>query len=131
MGRCEPMRALSVKQPWASLIISGRKTLEVRSWSTNYRGPIIVCASAAPDRARGMALLTGDECLGHAVGIVELVGVREGRSEDATRALVDPTGLLVWELACATPIKPVRVLGKLGLWRPDKCLVRAVTQSVV
>lgn len=121
------MRALSIKQPWASLIISGRKTLEVRSWSTQYRGPIIVCASASPDRDRGRDYLTGNECLGHAIGIVELVGVREGRPEDIGAALVDPTGLLVWELARPTPIHPIRVVGKLGLWRPDSLLMRSAS----
>jgi hypothetical protein len=30
--------ALSVRQPWASMIISGMKTVELRSWPTNYRG---------------------------------------------------------------------------------------------
>ena len=30
--------ALSIKQPWAELILLGRKTIEVRSWSTEFRG---------------------------------------------------------------------------------------------
>ena len=32
--------ALSVRQPWAELILLGRKTIEVRSWTTAYRGMI-------------------------------------------------------------------------------------------
>lgn len=32
--------ALSVRQPWAELILSGRKSIEVRSWTTDYRGPL-------------------------------------------------------------------------------------------
>lgn len=42
------MLALCVKQPFALAIVDGVKTIEVRSWSTNYRGKLIICASAAP-----------------------------------------------------------------------------------
>ena len=43
------MIALSVKQPWASLIASGRKQIETRVWSTPYRGPLLICAGQSPD----------------------------------------------------------------------------------
>ncbi|WP_271215918.1 ASCH domain-containing protein [Streptosporangium carneum] len=36
----EPIRALSVRQPWAELIISGRKTIELRTWTSDYRGQL-------------------------------------------------------------------------------------------
>jgi activating signal cointegrator 1 len=39
------MRALSLRQPWASLIAIGAKKVETRSWSTRYRGPIAIQAS--------------------------------------------------------------------------------------
>lgn len=38
MTDLERTRALSIRQPWASLIASGRKTIELREWSTSYRG---------------------------------------------------------------------------------------------
>ena len=38
------MKALTVRQPWASLIADGRKTIEVRSWHTNYRGALAIHA---------------------------------------------------------------------------------------
>ena len=31
-------RALSIRQPWAELIMLGRKSIEVREWWTEYRG---------------------------------------------------------------------------------------------
>jgi hypothetical protein len=40
--------ALSVKQPWASMIASGEKTIETRTWLTPYRGPLVICSSALP-----------------------------------------------------------------------------------
>jgi hypothetical protein len=42
------MLALSVKQPWLFLIKSGAKTIETRTWKTDYRGDILLCASLSP-----------------------------------------------------------------------------------
>jgi hypothetical protein len=39
------MRALSLYEPWATLIALGEKRYETRSWSTTYRGPLLICAS--------------------------------------------------------------------------------------
>lgn len=39
------MKALSLMQPWATLIAIGAKRIETRSWSTNYRGPLAIHAS--------------------------------------------------------------------------------------
>lgn len=41
--------ALSIRQPWLDLILQGRKTVEVRSWKTNYRGPLLLHASRKVD----------------------------------------------------------------------------------
>lgn len=38
------MRALTILQPWASLIMSGEKRVENRTWSTKYRGRFYVHA---------------------------------------------------------------------------------------
>ena len=40
------MKALSLWQPWASLIAHGLKEFETRSWGTNYRGPLYIHAAA-------------------------------------------------------------------------------------
>ena len=39
------MKALSLHQPWASLVALGEKTWETRSWQTQYRGPLAIHAS--------------------------------------------------------------------------------------
>ena len=39
------MKALSLHQPWASLIALGAKRIETRSWSTRYRGPLAIHAA--------------------------------------------------------------------------------------
>lgn len=41
------MKALTIRQPWASLIATGVKTIETRSWSTKYRGLLLVHAGMA------------------------------------------------------------------------------------
>jgi len=41
--------ALSLKQPWAALLVAGRKTVEVRTWRTGRRGSVLIHASKRPD----------------------------------------------------------------------------------
>lgn len=50
------MKALTLHQPWASLIALGVKTIETRSWVTNYRGPLAIHAG----RQTPMAGALGD-----------------------------------------------------------------------
>ncbi len=38
------MKAITLIQPWATLIALGEKRIETRSWPTNYRGPIAIHA---------------------------------------------------------------------------------------
>lgn len=39
------MHALSLLQPWASLVAIGAKRVETRSWGTKHRGPLLIHAS--------------------------------------------------------------------------------------
>src|SRR5688500_9822529 len=50
-----PIRALTLHQPYATLVAVGAKTIETRSWSTNYRGRIAIHA------AKGLAGMTAAE----------------------------------------------------------------------
>ena len=44
------MKALTLWQPWASLVALGLKTIETRGWRTNYRGPLLIhAAKRSPD----------------------------------------------------------------------------------
>ena len=42
------IKALSLTQPWAQLIVEGRKTIETRRWKTDYRGLLAICATRGP-----------------------------------------------------------------------------------
>jgi hypothetical protein len=48
------MKAISILQPWATLIAIGAKKIEARSWSTSYRGPIAIHASKKFSRSQQM-----------------------------------------------------------------------------
>jgi hypothetical protein len=43
------MKAVSLWQPWASLIVAGTKKIETRSWNTNIRGRVAIHASKKRD----------------------------------------------------------------------------------
>lgn len=44
------MKAITIKQPFASLIAAGIKEYEFRSWKTNYRGEILIHAGKSIDK---------------------------------------------------------------------------------
>ncbi len=51
------VKALSLQQPYANLVASGKKTLETRTWTTKYRGDILICASmSGVGEPKGVAL---------------------------------------------------------------------------
>src|SRR5690242_9023233 len=43
------MRIISIRQPWAALIVHGFKDVENRTWPTRYRGAVLIHASLRPD----------------------------------------------------------------------------------
>ncbi len=43
-------KALTLYQPWAQLVVLGIKTIETRSWSTSYRGPLAIHAGLRKPR---------------------------------------------------------------------------------
>ena len=44
------MKVLTIKEPWATLIIDGYKHYEFRSWKTNYRGKILIHAGLSYEK---------------------------------------------------------------------------------
>lgn len=42
------MKAITLWQPWATLIAIGAKRFETRSWGTRYRGPLAIHAAKRP-----------------------------------------------------------------------------------
>jgi hypothetical protein len=42
--------ALSIKQPWAALVVQGLKSIEIRRWPTARRSRVLIHASSVPDK---------------------------------------------------------------------------------
>jgi hypothetical protein len=125
------MKALTIRQPWASLIIAGIKDVENRTWSTDYRGELVIHAGLAVDRP-GLTdfahLLPGAAAAeplpsGAVLGTVELVDVVSGY--ESPWALIDNWH---WILTRPRPLRiPVPAVGRLGLWtwKPPRRLRRS------
>jgi|SRR6185437_3742207 len=46
------MKVISLLQPWATLVVTGAKKIETRSWNTTYRGPLLIHASKKMTKAQ-------------------------------------------------------------------------------
>lgn len=107
-------RVLTVRQPHASRIENGTKTVELRKRSTPYRGPVLILAGAQP--WRGMKV---DKTFprGVALCVVDLVDCRPATPSDETAAggVAPPEGWFAWELRNPRPVTRVPVKGGLGL----------------
>jgi hypothetical protein len=81
--------ALSVRQPWAALIVLGIKTIEIRRWPLAYRGQLLIHASSYPDkREHGWQVVPPEgACLarlrGGVIGRVNIVDCRQYHSRRA------------------------------------------------
>ncbi len=116
------MKTLSVRQPWASYIAYGMKTVEHRAWSTDYRGELLIHASGGPFQFRENADDDDPVALPYGVILarVRLVQVRlftDGDVEPAMMTEFVPG--CAWVLADPQPVQAVRAKGKLRLWEFD------------
>ena len=124
------MKVLTVKEPWASLIINGYKMYEFRSWKTNYRGKILIHAGRSVEKDN-VDLLNDynlDYSFGYIIGEVELedyILVDDKFQEELERSnkLVygrsNHVGLYAWKLSNIVKYKKedrIKEKGKLGLW---------------
>ena len=118
-----PMKALTVQQPWAWAIISGRKRVENRPWSTPVRGRIAIHSSRTADSnwwdlaAMLEDAATWEACYdspyGAILGTVELVDCVE-ESDDYSFAGPPYYGFV---LANPRPLrKPIQVRGRQRFW---------------
>lgn len=118
------MKALTVRQPYATEIIRGRKTIEVRSWPTKHRGPLAIHSAQAA--AWGWEWVEGGEVEfppGVVLGTVNVVGCRSLTLADVAAAMLpedwqedECEGQWAWELAKPREIKQFKAKGKLNLW---------------
>lgn len=112
------MRALSVKQPWAELIARGEKTIELRTWRTNYRGPLAIVASCLRSPAHPHI----DGARGAIVAVTELVDVRLTAPSDSRHAHCKASPEeFAWVLRATKRIDPIPYKGGLSVrWMPPE-----------
>lgn len=119
------MKALSIRQPWAWLIVNGHKDIENRSWPTRFRGPVLIHA------AKGMTREEYED----ARDLAEHLGVslpapheleRGGIVGEATITGCNDDNLSPWffgkfgfELAEAKPLPFQPCKGRLGFFEVD------------
>lgn len=105
------MKALSIKQPWANMIAAGEKTIETRTWSTDYRGEILIVSSKNPDIPPA----------GYALAVATLVECRPMSvlDEPAAQCRKAPHAI-AWVLENVRRVKkPFPVQGELGVFDVD------------
>jgi len=141
------MKSISIKQPFAGLIATGQKRLETRTWSTDYRGALLICAGAKShdlfefyNFETGLLGLNNRSAksvfeihkklafaYGQAICVVDLVGIQPFKKGKAVEddACVDwYPGAFSWEFENVRLIEPFDVKGKLRLFETDDSLIK-------
>src|SRR6266567_8543145 len=121
------IRALSVRQPHANLIAEGVKAIEVRSWATDCRGDLVICAGKQADVALADVIEVPAHPRGVTLCVVELHDVRPLRRRDALAGCfladeLDLSGLFAWCLTRVRAIEQRPIKGKLGLFHVERRL---------
>lgn len=147
------VRAITIREPWASLIAAGRKTIENRSAGTTHRGTLYIHASRTIDtpaltdprvtRTIGDPTETAHRTAGTILAVADLTDVHT--AQDVPTLLGEPG-------TCCTPWgerrhsgrparhlvldnirllpEPFEAAGALGLWTPADWLVEQVTEQL-
>ena len=117
---------LSIRQPWAELILRGEKTIEVRSWPTRHRGELWLHAGAHVDARllQAFGMTRQDVVFGALVGVCEIYDCVElsAGTWEKWRAQHRVPGALTekhfaWMLRKAVRREPSPMKGRLGLMR--------------
>lgn len=125
------MKVLTIREPWASLIINGYKKYEFRSWKTNYRGKILIHAGKGIDK--DMLYITDKYNIkinpGNIIGEVKITDCF--KVDDKFNEYLKKDNRLVyrgnykdnyaWKIENVVKFdKTISVNGKLGLWNYEK-----------
>lgn len=122
------MKVLTIKEPWASLIINGYKKYEFRSWKTKYRGKILIHAgmSLEKDAAKRFSEYNLEYYKGAIIGeatITDCILVDTKFNEELRKinplvyARSNHVETYAWKLENIKKYdKPIYIKGKLGLW---------------
>ena len=128
------MKCITLRQPHASQVAAGIKIIENRTWTTNYRGPLLIHAGSGLDCDRSeydLIVKTAAEfdkvelptwaelCArrGHILAQVDIIDVfHEDNIPDTYRGRWDLHGPWCWVLGNVRRVEPIPAKGKLGFW---------------
>lgn len=116
------MKVLSLKQPFAELILQGKKKIEVRKWNTKFRGKFFIHSSKNPDKKAMRKFGFKDLLCGFIVGEAELIDVRnykddkEFKNDNHLHLATRDFGNFGFILKSIKRLKPIPVKGNLGFW---------------
>jgi hypothetical protein len=92
------------------MIASGEKTIETRTWSTDYRGPLLIVSSRIPRI----------ELAGYAIAIGKLIDCRPMTKNDEEEACCEwYSGAYAWVFRNIRRIEPFPVKGQLRIFDVD------------
>ena len=123
------MKALTIKQPWATLIMQGDKRFEFRSWQTKYRGDLLIHAGKGIDKEgmkRLQKYLPEELPYGKILGKVKLVDCIKMSPEFKELLLKENSDIYTkrsfqenygWQVLDVEVFEnPIDVKGHLSLW---------------
>lgn len=112
------MKALSIMPEFAHLIFTGDKTVECRTWNTNYRGEFLVCATKdlVPGFISGHGWFT--------VNLVDVVPFTKEHLAASCMEAMPAEKCYAWILEEPTLVYPIPVRGMPGLFTVDDSLIR-------
>jgi hypothetical protein len=125
------MRGISIKQPYAWLVATGKKNIENRSWRTHHRGPLAIHAGLKrisdeelEEIARRYRIRIPKEHLerGGIIGVVDLVDVVTSHE---SRWFHGPYG---WVLRNAKQTRFLPVTGRLGFMEVPERKLRFINK---
>jgi hypothetical protein len=134
----EKTYALSIRQPWAELIINGRKKMELRSWSTTYHGLLWIHAGRKEnpelEQAYGLTNLFKGGYIGSA-RLGKVIPLDHEEWEHYRSYHLDlgdyQAGYYGWFIDSPQRFRaPILAPGSLGLYYPDSEITELLEKSI-
>ena len=126
------MKVLTIKEPWASLIINGYKKYEFRSWKTNYRGKILIHAGLSLEKDMlerfkdynlecSKGAIIGEAELVDCIFVDEKLNQQLRNIDQIIYGKSNHVEKYAWKLENIVKYdEPIYIKGKLGLWNYEK-----------
>ena len=127
------MKTLTIKQPFATLIVEGLKEYEFRTWKTNYRGEILIHAGKGVDKKamkkyEYLGLEYPKGCIIGKATITDCIKI----DDDARKKLKEKNSIIYsniidnkdwngygFKLENVEKLENIEVCGKLSFWEFD------------